>query len=40
MRKPEKGTVALDKNMRGRGIINRERPALDAERREVTTKIW
>ena len=23
-----------------RGIINRERPALDTGRREVTTKIW
>ena len=40
MRKPEKRTVALDKNMRGRGIIGREYPALDTERREVTTKIW
>lgn len=27
MRKPEKRTVALDKNMRGGGIIGREYPA-------------
>ncbi len=27
MRKPERRTVALDKNMRGRGIIDRESPA-------------
>ena len=27
MRKPERRTVALDKNMRGRGIIDREYPA-------------
>ena len=41
MRKPEKKTVALDKNMRGGGgILGREYPALDIERREVTTKIW
>lgn len=40
MRKPEKRTVALDKNMRGGGIIDREYPALDTERSEVITKIW
>lgn len=39
MRKPEKRTVVLDKNMRGGGgIIGREYPAIDTERREVTTK--
>lgn len=41
MRKPEKRTVALDKKYAGEGgIIGREYPALDTERREVTTKIW
>lgn len=40
MRKPEKRTVALDKKYAGGGVIDGEYPALDTERREVTTKIW